>query len=248
MNEDTLLLAAQGMLPQEGTLTVWRKRSPSDLAHAVGAAASSLGDKRIRGVWPDRFYDGKQNVPGYFLCAALAGLRSGVAIQQDLTSVEIGGVVGVERTVGLFDETELDMMAELGVWIVTESDSIAITRNALTTAGSQLVEETSEGVVTNLDAINKVLRAQVAEIKATVRTTAATQQILKGALTGKLQELGITTILRLGPQVLDSEVTSLRRHVWLENSIVLSLRLVLPVAAGCGPKLGRLEVKQKLVA
>lgn len=249
MNEDTLLLEAQGELPEEALLVVWRKRKPMDLAHAIGQAAAAIGDKRVRGVWPDQFSDGKnRNVPSYFLCAALAGLRSGTMIQQDLSSVQIAGVADVPRTTGLFEETELDMMAELGVWVVTMVDSIAITRSAITTADPQKLEESNESVVTNLDMINKALRLQTAEIVTTVRATTAMQTILRSSLYGKLQELSTTVVQRVGPQILDSEVKALRRHVILENNLVLSLRLVLPVKAGCGATLGRVEVQQKLVA
>ena len=248
MNEDTLLLAAQGELPAEAKITIWRKRVGSEYAHAIGTVAARIGDKRVRAVWPDRAYADGHQLPGYQLCAALAGLRSGVAPQQDLSSVELAGITNMEQALALFEEAELDMMAESGVWIVSDADGVAVTRNAVTTADPQNLAESNESVVTNLDTINKALRAQVAEIMTTVRATSAIQGILKATLQGRLQELMFNTILRVGPQLLEGEVTSLRRHVVLENNIVLSLRLVVPVAAGCGPKLGRLEIRQKLVA
>lgn len=249
INQDTIFVSApQDISTTAGELTVWHKRNMQEYAHSIGAAAVELKDKRIRAVWPDRVTDGASVCDGYFMCAALAGLRSGVAIQQDLTNVQIVGVAPAPHTVELFDVTQLDMMAELGVWIVTDADGYAVTRSAITTADIQATAESNESVVTNLDAINKVLRTQVAEILGTVRATSAIQNVLKSAIHGKLQTLMMDTILRIGPQVLEGEVASLRRHVILENSLVLSLRLVLPVAAGCGPKLGRIEIQQKLVA
>jgi hypothetical protein len=48
---------------------------------------------------------------GYHLCAALAGLRSGVLPHQPLTNLEIVGFSDVPRTTSKFNKPQLDAMA-----------------------------------------------------------------------------------------------------------------------------------------
>jgi hypothetical protein len=247
LNEETLLLEG-GAVPQGNVLLrVWRKRNVTERAHAIGVAAAALDDKRIRAVWPDQVSDGTRTIPGYYLCAALAGIRAGTAPQQDLTGVELAGITIPTTTVALFDEPQLDMMAELGVWVVTDADGTAVTRNAVTTADTQNRAESDESVVTNLDVINKVLRAHIAEIVHTARSANGVQTLLKSEAEGVLREFALHKIARLGPQLLESEVVSVRRHVVLADSVVFDLDLTLPLSAGCGPMLGKITVRQKLV-
>jgi len=249
MNEETLLLAARGVLPTGVVqLRIWRKRTAADRAHAIGAAAAAIGDKRVRGVWPDQVSAGTQTIPGYYLCAALAGLRSGVAPHQDLIAVQLAGLSGLADAIALFDKQQLDMMAELGVWVVTDIDGVTVTRNAITTADPQNGAESNESVVTNMDTINKVLRAQVSEVLHAVRSNSMIHVVLKNTVDGALQRLMLSVIPRLGPQLVAGEVASVRRHVVLEDSVVLSLNLTLPIARGVGPSSGTIVIPQKLVA
>jgi hypothetical protein len=248
LNEETLLLEGGGTLPLgDNMLRVWRKRDVNERAHAIGAAAAAIGDKRVRAVWPDQVSDGTRTIPGHYLCAALAGMRAGAAPQQDLSGVEIAGIAIPAATVALFDEPQLDMMAELGVWVATDVDGVAVTRNAITTADTQNRAESDESVVTNLDVINKVLRMRIAEVLHTARSAASMQTMLKSVAEGVLRELTLLTIARLGPQLIEGEVVAVRRHVVLADSVVFDLALTLPLAAGCGPMLGKVSVRQKLV-
>jgi hypothetical protein len=71
-------------------------------------------------VWPDQVGEADTVQPGYYLAAALAGLASGgVVPQQPLTNVEVAGFDDYSRSYKYFNETQLNKLAESGVWIVT---------------------------------------------------------------------------------------------------------------------------------
>jgi hypothetical protein len=136
VNEMTLRLASGHSVgistPQK--VEIWRNLSHTEMATDLGTRAESLGSNRVCCVWPDTLGDGDLSVAGYFLCAALAGLRSGVAPHQSLTNVEIVGFDDVSRTVDIFNDTNLTSLADAGVWAVTQDlDGVVTTRLAKTT-------------------------------------------------------------------------------------------------------------------
>ncbi len=121
INEESLLLVAGNgtavNTPQK--IEVWRNLSSTEQATAI-AKTNTFANRRVMLVWPDTLTADDQTVDGFYLCAALAGLASGVVPQQGLTNMAIEGFQAVDRTTKLFSRTDLDIMAGAGVWIVTQ--------------------------------------------------------------------------------------------------------------------------------
>lgn len=251
INEDSLLIqGGQGLkaCSEPKKIEVWRTLGTDELAHAVATMGANCNSKRIRAVWPDRVGNGHYIFPGYHLCAALAGLRSGCAPQQDLAGVEIRGITEVDRSLGLFDDMQLDMMSECGIWVVVDSDGIAVTRDALTTAEYGNLADSNEAIVSNLDSVNKILRSEIASLLHSAQTSTAIQHNIHGMVHGKLLGLTVPRIERLGPQIISAEVALPRRHVFIDNSVVLTLKLRVPVTQCHGLTVDSIEVQQKIVA
>jgi len=119
-------------------IEVWRNLSLDEEIAVIGAQAAAYGSRRIVAVWPDTIEAGGVSVAGYYLCAALAGLRSGVVEQQGLTATTVPGFDSTART-DRFNDTQLDTLAGYGVWTVGRNEDQAIvTRHALTTDPSTL--------------------------------------------------------------------------------------------------------------
>ncbi|MSQ94287.1 MAG: hypothetical protein EXR98_06990 [Gemmataceae bacterium] len=113
INEMTVRLAsghtAAISTPQK--VEIWRNLSHTEMATDLGTRAESLGSNRVCCVWPDTLGADGLSVAGYFLCAALAGLRSGVAPHQSLTNAAITGFDDVSRTVDIFNASNMTALA-----------------------------------------------------------------------------------------------------------------------------------------
>lgn len=248
VNEDAVRVQG-GIKPcDEPTLiSIWRKLDLDEQATAVANKAAAYQNKRIRAVWPDSVVDDREDLAGWHLCAALAGLRSGCAPHRDLTGVRLVGVSAGPR-IDMFDDDQLDMMAECGVWIVVERDGYLVTRRALTSAEYGDPTSFDEAVVSNLDAINKELREELARL---LRTTAASPRFtgrVTGKLRQKLNKIMARRVPNLGPQLVAGDIDVVRRHVYLEDSLVLNVKLTIPRPHGQGLGMPQMEVHQKVIA
>jgi len=249
LNEEALVVQARGDVPTGNRhLEVWRRLQPCDMAQVIADRAKAYGSKRVRMVWPDRVSSQNGVISGEFLCAALAGLRSGCSPQQTLTGVEIAGILDVTRTDELFTDEQLDMMADLGVWVVASVDGVVVTQRGITTASASSGPEAyDESVVSNLDAIIKELRVNLEEVMGTAVSKQRITNLANARLRGVLNALTTTRVRRLGKRLLDSEVRAIRQHAYL-NRLVLSVRLVLPVPPDRGVITDDVEVVQQIIA
>jgi hypothetical protein len=133
---------------------IWHTLSKTEIVNYLIAQKSAYASDRICNVWPDLVGSGGTNEPGYFLCASLAGLVSGVAPNQGLTNVQITGFDDFSRSSGMFNSTQLDQLAAAGIWIcVQDSVGNAYTRHALTGNMVDLLHR-EEMIRRNDDAIN----------------------------------------------------------------------------------------------
>jgi hypothetical protein len=95
----------------------------SSVADTVSQANTSIGNRRVYSVFPDTIkmtIDGmEKSVPGYYACAAAAGMTAGLSPQQGFTNypiVGLTGVVGTER----FTRRQLNRMAGGGTYILMQ--------------------------------------------------------------------------------------------------------------------------------
>jgi hypothetical protein len=249
VNEDSVRVQG-AMLPcqAETPISIWRKLDVDEQATAVANKAAAYQNKRVRAVWPDTVTDdGREVLAGWHLCAALAGLRSGSAPHRDLTGVRLVGLSTSPRA-RLFDDNQLDMMAECGVWIVVERDERLATRRALTSAEYGDPTSFDESVVSNLDAINKELRAELTKLLRTTATAPRPHGRIVSKLRQKLGRIAGRKVPNIGPQLVAGEIDVVRRHVYLENSLVLNVKLTIPMPYGEGLGMPQLEVHQKVIA
>ncbi len=230
---ETTLRLASGHSVAVGTpqkLEVWRNNNRSQIAADVATRAGSFGSRRVCVVWPDKIGAGGVNVPGYFLAAALAGLRSGVVPHQGLTNVEIAGFDDVTRTSEFFSNGQLDTMAESGVWIVTQTESGTVyTRHALTTDMTD-VNSREEVVRANVDSMSAVFLRNLQPFIGRANVTPATLTTLRVQLDATIEFLKANGFVETlgGGQLIDGTVTQLRQHALLKDRIVATVNLEIP--------------------
>ena len=209
-------------------IEVWRRNSPSEEATEIARFASSFGSRRVRAVWPDKIGSGGTLLEGYHLCAALAGLTSGVLAQQGLTNVEISGFDDVSRTTTRFRRDQLDTMAGGGVWIVTQepNDGEIFTRHAVTTGDTEDINQREEMITRNVDSISYRFRQLFAPFIGRTNVVDATidqLRIRSLSLIETLKTEGAQT--QIGGQLVDGEIVTLRPDTVLADRIVAVINI-----------------------
>jgi hypothetical protein len=208
---------------------IWHNFDRNELADDVATTAGSFGSRRICAVWPDQVGSGGRLQAGYYLAAAVAGLASGVVPHQGLTNVEVAGFDDFSRSYKLFNETQLNRLAEAGVWIVTEDrDGTPHTRHGLTTDNLDL-NRREEMIRRNVDSISYLF---LRRLRPYIGRTNATQ-VMVDKLTREVEQLirfftanGFTE--ELGSQLISGEIRVLRLHPLLKDRIEIVLDLVVP--------------------
>ena len=234
LNQDTVRLVAGPSAAVEVAekIEVWHTRTATEKAARL-ALTSGYSNRRVMCVWPDQVGEGAYTFDGYHLCAALAGLASGVNPHQALTNVELIGFDNVDRTLA-FNRTQLNTMAGGGVWIVTQDLAAGdiFTRHALTTADYDDINEREESITRNVDNVSFYFLDLFSPFIGVSNVTQSTVDEIRAAAQAGIMELTSRNyVRRLGTQLLDgSEVTECRAHAILRDRIVLVLTLSVPYA------------------
>lgn len=121
----------------------------------LAAVGSGYNNRRVRAVFPPTCKNGSIVKEGFFLAAALAGLRSGVVPHQGLTNSQVLGFTDLSLAVFGFTQTQLNRLAESGYLIVTQNvvGGTPYVRHQLTTDSSSL-NTSEDSITTNVDSIS----------------------------------------------------------------------------------------------
>lgn len=231
LSENSLLLTAGTTVPVAvpQRIEIWRTLTAGELITELSSESGSYADKRVCMVWPDYVGSGGTTMEGYFVCAALAGLVSGVSPHQGLTNVEISGFDDYTRSYKLFSESQMTTLANAGVWITTQDgNGTAHTRHALTTDVSSTNTQ-EEMIRRNVDSISYIFLNRLAPY---IGRTNVTPSMLKKlryeveATISYLRNTGYTS--ELGGQLIDATITTLRVHPLLADRVEIVLDLEVP--------------------
>lgn len=233
INEDTIRLVAPGHTTNVATaqkIEIWRNLTDTELSEEL-ALTDGFSNRRLLSTWPDTIGSGGYTFDGYHLNAALAALASGVVPQQGLTNVAINGFDDLSRTVGKFNRSQLDTMAEGGVWIVTQDreSGEVFTRHAITTGDQDDLNQREESITRNLDSISFFFADLLAPYIGTANVTDSLIDVLRAEIHAGIETLrGRNFTEKLGGQIVDATLTELRRHASLKDRLVVIIELDLP--------------------
>lgn len=246
INEDTIRLLTGHTVavnvPEK--MEIWRNLTATQQAAEL-ALTWGFNDRRVRMVWPDEIESDGYTVQGYHVCAALAGLVSGVVPHQGLTRLELAGFTNADRTTGVFNRTQLNTMAAGGVWIVTQDleDGTIFTRHAVTTGDTEDLADREEMLVRNLDSISYYFLDLYDPYIGVSNVTPSAISILRAETRGAIKFLESANFVpRLGPQLIEGQIVELRPHATLKDRVVIVLDLTLPFP------MNNIEVHLRLVA
>lgn len=231
LSETTLRLysGADAAVTVPQRFEIYHNNNRNEIADDVAAQAGAFSSRRVTAVWPDQVGNAGTLQPGYYLAAALAGLASGVVPQQGLTNVEVAGFDDYTRSYKYFNETQLNRMAEAGVWIVTEDrDGTPHTRHALTTDNLDL-NRREEMIRRNVDSMSYLFFRRLRPYIGRSNVTPAMITLLRNKMTVVIDSLktnGRTD--EVGPQLIDGKIRILRMHPLLKDRIEVVLDLTVP--------------------
>lgn len=231
LSETTLRLysGADAAVTVPQRFEIYHNNNRNEIADDVAAQAGAFGSRRVTAVWPDQVGNAGTLQPGYYLAAALAGLASGVVPQQGLTNIEVAGFDDYTRSYKYFNETQLNRMAEAGVWIVTEDrDGTPHTRHAVTTDNLDL-NRREEMIRRNVDSMSYLFLRRLRPYIGRTNATPDMLVVLRNALTVVIDSLtttGNTTLI--GTQLIAGSIRVLRIHPLLRDRIEVVLALTVP--------------------
>lgn len=231
LSENSLLLftSADAAVTVPQRFEIWHNRNRNEIAEDLAQQAGGFSNRRIVGVWPDQVAEGGVSQAGYYLSAALAGLASGVVPHQPLTNVEVAGFDDFTRSYKFFNETQLNRMAEAGVWIVTEDrDGTPHNRHALTTDNLDL-NRREEMIRRNVDSMSYLFLRRLRPFIGRTNVQPGMLRRLRYEVTAIMRFLsnnGYTE--ELGSQLISGEIRTLEVHPLLRDRIVIVLDLVVP--------------------
>lgn len=101
------------------SLGKYNKDKAAESIHNLG---QEFADRRVRMIVPDEVIATigglEQAIAGYYACCCLAGMKSAQSPSQGFTNMRIAGIDRVQRTQGYFKESQLNIMAGGGAWIL----------------------------------------------------------------------------------------------------------------------------------
>lgn len=164
------LLNASYAVKVRGASLVIPGSSPARLdyslvAETVAEANTSIGNRRVYSVFPDTVKTTvggiEKALPGYFACAAIAGMVAGQPPQQGFTNFPTTGLTGVVGT-EKFTRRQLNVMAGGGTYILTQEveGGAVFSRHQLST-DTKTVETRELSITKVVDFVAKFLRQGV---------------------------------------------------------------------------------------
>lgn len=232
INEETLRLIKGPSLPVNtaAKVEIHRTLTKNELATNLATYPGLFASRRANLVWPDRVGNAGLTFDGYFLCAGLAGLRSGVLPHQGLTNVELQGFDDLTRTTKFFSATQLNIMAASGYWIVTQDiDGTVFSRHQLTCGDQTDVNQRENSVTTNLDSISFAYLNTLKVYIGKGNVSPGMVDIIHGEVLSLIYGFKNTiNNTLLGPQVIDAKILELAQHATFKDRIVIRVLNTLP--------------------
>lgn len=216
---------------------VFRILDKTGIADAMGDLALSYKDSRVHQVLSDQIEitlsDDDHTVPGYYLCAAIGGMVAGAPPHQGFTNLGIAGIKKLYNSNKYFNETQLNKMAEQGVYIVVQdvAGSLPYSRHQMSTDTTTLeLQELSIGK--NVDFISYFFKRRLKRILGVYNITPSTLALVATICNAIIVYLQEDSLPKIGaPLLKTSEIVSIEQSDTFKDQInaVLDIDVPFPV-------------------
>lgn len=215
-------------------IEIFRDLTAAALANRYVQVAGGYSSERVFAVVPDRGINGLRSggipVKNWNVACAYAGLRSGSRPQQPLSNVELLGFDGVNISVPVFDEAELTILRDGGVWVVrnNEEGKIYVERQLSTSTLDTFRKEQS--VTSNVDSIAFTLSDALKNLVGRVTITEDTTALVRALIEKTLLQLSTTAgAVTVGPQLNNFTIGSITVPATAQDSLVVRISIAVPL-------------------
>ncbi|HUW13826.1 MAG TPA: hypothetical protein VM537_29150, partial [Anaerolineae bacterium] len=208
--------------------------SKTEQAQYLAAYASAFENRRIIVTWPDQvevsFGGSLQIVPGYFLSAASAGLKSGQKPQQPLTNLAVAGFTRVFNSDNYFNEDQLKLLDAGGIMVHEQpvTDGPIVVRRQRTTDTTD-IKKTELSIVNIVDFVAKFLRQELDPYTGKYNITPQYLEMLKVVINGLTARLKETTTV--GPVIIEGTLISIEQNAVETDTVDIVYQIEAPVPA-----------------
>lgn len=212
---------------------VQRTLTRSQQASIVAAASTTFTSSRVVHVQPDLvgvIINGiTKYLPGYYLCAAISGLVSGLPAQQSLTNIGLAGVVDLQRSNRYFTRAQLSTIAAAGTCLLVQeaAGTIPYIRHSLTTDMSVLQYRELQQVK-NIDFLSYFFHDILKAFPGRYNITPDTLQILRTTLTAGGKLLQGKVLPKIGPPLLAFQIKTLKQDDVNKDTVIVEMPVTMP--------------------
>ena len=206
---------------------VYTKDEQIDNLASIG---SDYNNRRVRAVFPPVTANNGVAKDGYYLCAALAGLRSGVVPHQGLTNTPLLGFTDLTMSVRTYTDVQLNRLAEEGYWICTQNvvGATPYVRHQLTTDATSL-NTSEDSITTNVDSISYGMQTALEPYIGKYNVHKGSLIAVRSAIHGELAyRLTNTYTERAGNQLNSFEILKLEQNATFKDRIDVEVSLGVP--------------------
>ena len=203
------------------------------IADSMALLADSYKDKRVYQVLPDQveitLSDGDHIVPGYYLCCALGGMVCGAPPHQGFTNLGITGVRQLYHSNKYFKQSQLDKMAEYGVYIVVQEvvGALPYTRHQIST--DVIALETREmSLVKNIDFSSYFFKRGLRRFLGIYNITPATLAAITTQVHAMIVYLTEQTYPRIGAPLISGEIVKVAQDETFKDKVRVELNMKYP--------------------
>lgn len=203
---------------------VSRTMSKSQSAAAVAAQSTTFNTKRVWHIQPDLVGVSVNGVtkylPGYYLCAALAGMVSGFPVQQGFTNIGVAGIVDLKNSNFYFSKADVNTMAGAGtcMFVQASQSGIPYVRHELTT-DMTVLENREMLVVKNWDFLSYYFYDKLKGFIGSWNITSETINTVRQSVVASAELLKAKKLPKIGSPLLGYNIASLAQNAYNKDNL-----------------------------
>lgn len=211
------------------TFSIIHSMSREEQARWIRDASKAYGYCRFVNVYPDVCIVDKQELPGYYLCCAVAAGISSLPSHYGLTRLSVSGISGVRGSGDYFNNDQLDIIADGGTFIFVQTSPTAApyVRHQLTTDRS-VIEMQELSFVKNFDYISYICRDVMDGFLGKYNINQSTMGSMRTAISGALETIKLDSQPKIGSRLLAYKVVSIKQLADVRDRVELYAEISMP--------------------
>lgn len=217
------------------TYEVERDMSRTEQANFISGYSSGIGSRRVVNLWPDTLKvpvgQVVEDLPGFYGCAAIGAITTGLPTQQGFTNLSISGFLGLLHSTKYFSEDQLDIIADGGTMVLAQEgpEQPLFIRHQLTTDRSAIKFQ-EYSVTKNVDFIAKFIRDAYKGFPGVYNIVDTTLDELRGTAKAVVTFLKDDTRLpRIGGVIRSGNLALLEEHPDQIDTVRMRFKFNIPI-------------------